>query len=806
MSAEHAQDRQQLARERVAKALRSSEADALRLLEEAVALDPFHAEAAHALGRLLLGRQDFAAAVTYLARAAEMQPANADAHADLGAALTASGQFDAALRAFEAATALSADHEVAREGLALVRGLLARRQPSQPARRPTLSSITRDTMASDEKGAATAAAPARSPQPEQKPKPAAASPAPIIPDAAAAIRPLAPEQRVFAGGWAKHCDAHCIWIAAPEDETRHHAVEEIAAALSGAFAELGGSAPVVRDASQWNGRAPIVLGARPLSAAVAASLPADAIIAKLEPLRAGRPQPEDGDLPLLRRFPVLVFSARDRQALVAAGVPRVEQLELGYLPGLTRIALQTEARRDIDVLVLGPLNERRQKILAGLAGRRLKAQQLSGANGAARDAAIARAKIVLHVQDEEAQGAEPAAFDLASIAYLLANGVAVVSEGAPADPEAAPFAGGVAVLPYPALVEACATLARDAFHREHMARIGFEKFTSRPQAELLRRLLRPDDAPADGEASPTPAPTAPGHPLAGGWEAHRDRHCIWIAVPPGLVETHIFDEVAQTLSAAFTALGGSAPVVRQQAEWNGRAPIVLGAHLLADVALPLPRDSIVVNFEQIIRGSRWLNETHLSFLRRFPLLDASAHNQPMLERLGIRHRIPFALGYDPALTRVTRRPEAEKDIDVLFYGWPSARRVRLVEDLRRRGLKAVQLFNVFAEARDAAIARAKIVLNVHFYTKGLFEIVRASYLMANRACVVSEGRPDDPDLVPFAGGIELADYDHLAERCARLVADAERREAVAQRGFELFSARPQASLLRELADAGAAQR
>jgi hypothetical protein len=62
--------------------------------------------------------------------------------------------------------------------------------------------------------------------------------------------------------------------------------------------------------------------------------------------------------------------------------------------------------------------------------------------------------------------------------------------------------------------------------------------------------------------------------------------------------------------------------------------------------------------------------------------------------------------------------------------------------MRGRGLRVESAFGCYGEERDALIARARIVLNVHYYESKVFEVVRVSYLLANRKCVLSESGSD----------------------------------------------------------------
>jgi hypothetical protein len=140
----------------------------------------------------------------------------------------------------------------------------------------------------------------------------------------------------------------------------------------------------------------------------------------------------------------------------------------------------------------------------------------------------------------------------------------------------------------------------------------------------------------------------------------------------------------------------------------------------------------------------------------------------------------------------------EKDIDVLFYGSLNERRGAILDELRRLGVKVVSLFDVYGAERDEAIGRAKIVLNVHFYEAAIFESVRVSFLLANGACVLSEGDERDPDLEPFLGGLAVEPYQGLVRRCLSLLGNETERDRLARAGVEAIKSRRQSSLLKAL--------
>ncbi|WP_237479970.1 glycosyltransferase family protein [Lichenibacterium dinghuense] len=297
-------------------------------------------------------------------------------------------------------------------------------------------------------------------------------------------------------------------------------------------------------------------------------------------------------------------------------------------------------------------------------------------------------------------------------------------------------------------------------------------------------------------AVPTPAaPALAG--LDGSWSAHADRHCIYVVTPKGYDHHRAFDEAALGLSAAFAERGGSAPVVHHPSEWAGRLPIVLGAHLLSPaMSLALPEGSVIYNLEQIDRASGWLSDAYLAIMRRHRVLDYSHRNIAALRAMGIAHARLLPLGHADALERIARGPA--EDIDVLFYGSLNERRAAVLEDLRARGVKVVHLFNVYGSERDAAIARSKIVLNMHHYEAAIFESARVGYLLANGACVVTEGVEGDPDLASYQGGLAICGYGELADLCMLLLGEDAVRTALGERGRALMRANRQADRLGEL--------
>lgn len=271
------------------------------------------------------------------------------------------------------------------------------------------------------------------------------------------------------------------------------------------------------------------------------------------------------------------------------------------------------------------------------------------------------------------------------------------------------------------------------------------------------------------------------------------KFAVTVVSPPGYMHSAAFAEVAETLHGGLRALGHDA-VVTTEGALPGRRHIVLGSNLLPGYPLPLARDAILYNLEQVQVGSDWFRPELIELFRRHPLWDYSARNAAALSALGVRVAHVVPIGYARALTRIRHAPAP--DIDVLFFGSMNARRRTVVERMHAAGLRVHAAFGVYGEARDALIGRAKLILNVHYYEAKVLEMVRLSYLLANRCAVLSERSIDPAEDDALAGGVAFADYADLAQRARELVEDAAGRARLASRGFEIMSARPEAEYLR----------
>lgn len=246
-----------------------------------------------------------------------------------------------------------------------------------------------------------------------------------------------------------------------------------------------------------------------------------------------------------------------------------------------------------------------------------------------------------------------------------------------------------------------------------------------------------------------------------------------------------FDEMATGVTDALRALGHEIVGFA-----NPGRMILFGAQNMVDLARRLPPDAIIYNAEQV--GSAAGVEAQMQSFEKFRergtiIWDYSQTNIAALKAAGLERAVHCPVGYMPSMTKID--PVPDEDIDVLFYGSMNDRRREILTGLQEAGLNVVYLFGAYDAERDAAIARAKVVLNLHYYEKPIFEIFRVSHLLANRKCVVSEDGGCDPELEAFAArATELVSRERFTDACVALVNDEKERRAMAELCFQEFRA------------------
>lgn len=217
--------------------------------------------------------------------------------------------------------------------------------------------------------------------------------------------------------------------------------------------------------------------------------------------------------------------------------------------------------------------------------------------------------------------------------------------------------------------------------------------------------------------------------------------------------------------------------------------ILLGYQFLHGQPLPAGYKYIAYQLEELAEHDAWPVENLETF--RSPdcvVWDFSENNIDFLAQRDIK-AVLKPIGFHPKMFRVKQRQI--KDVDVLFYGTRNERRIKILKELARICNVKV-LFGVYGEERDNWIGRAKIVVSIYYYDTKLFDDVRISYLVNNKAFSIIEDSPNKK----YDDFLIYTPYDEIVERCQYYLRNPEERQATVNSAFQSFSHYPESEFLR----------
>jgi hypothetical protein len=198
-----------------------------------------------------------------------------------------------------------------------------------------------------------------------------------------------------------------------------------------------------------------------------------------------------------------------------------------------------------------------------------------------------------------------------------------------------------------------------------------------------------------------------------------------------------YREVIESLRWGFSDLGYDC-TVRENTIDHSALNIVFGWQVLIHIGQLdlLPKGSILYNLEQFCDYTVDEYEYVLGLLNDFIIWDYSEANLAWWRAIGISNTCYAKISYSPSLSRL---PSVNRDIDFLFYGSLGSMRLKALQAIQKYR-SIVFLGNVWGEQRDSFIARSKIILNPQENNpkKPIFEIVRVSYLLANKKAVLCQ--------------------------------------------------------------------
>lgn len=226
--------------------------------------------------------------------------------------------------------------------------------------------------------------------------------------------------------------------------------------------------------------------------------------------------------------------------------------------------------------------------------------------------------------------------------------------------------------------------------------------------------------------------------------------------------------------------------------------IIFGAQVLPIAFLEqLPKESVVYNFEQM-RGlsPNEIREEQVFVAQNFSIWDYSESNQNTWNLLGVKSLKHVPVAYAPTLTRIPN--EGDQEIDVLIYGMSCQKRASVFHRLSINGIKVAFASGLYGELRDLLISKSKLVANINLYDHSrIFEVVRCSYLLANRKAVIANIDPGTYIEDLYSNAIKASHTDSFVDDCEFLLSNDQERLAWEERGFDAFSRTDIRTVLKE---------
>ncbi|MDR1997302.1 MAG: hypothetical protein LBQ83_03160 [Candidatus Margulisbacteria bacterium] len=245
----------------------------------------------------------------------------------------------------------------------------------------------------------------------------------------------------------------------------------------------------------------------------------------------------------------------------------------------------------------------------------------------------------------------------------------------------------------------------------------------------------------------------------------------------------VFKEIILLFLHSFHSLGQNCSFTVDPQLDKKRINIILGAAFIFPAAKFQGFQYIPYQLEQLSAAEGWYSKypEYKNILQNARAVwDYSAANIDFLRGEGIPAGY-LPIGYHEKLELIPRADQ--QDIDILFYGSLNERRRKILIQLMDRGLKVEVLPNIYGTPRDKYIARAKIVLNIHYYETKIFESARISYLLNNKILVITENSVDNP--YPAVELISVP-YEQLVEECVRRLADWNSSLQIAASNYQQF--------------------
>ena len=179
----------------------------------------------------------------------------------------------------------------------------------------------------------------------------------------------------------------------------------------------------------------------------------------------------------------------------------------------------------------------------------------------------------------------------------------------------------------------------------------------------------------------------------------------------------------------------------------------------------LPGQYIAYQLEQSV-SSRWFTEDYLARLENsLAIFDYSLRNIAFLQEKGLSYRQIYHLPV--GLLQRNNPVQTAEEVDVLFYGdINNDRRKAYITELRKHfSVKIIN--NLFGEALYTEMAKAKVVVNIHYYEGALLETTRLYECLSQNKIIVSEKSVDideHQELLPLVDFVPVNDIQAMLNK------------------------------------------
>lgn len=279
-------------------------------------------------------------------------------------------------------------------------------------------------------------------------------------------------------------------------------------------------------------------------------------------------------------------------------------------------------------------------------------------------------------------------------------------------------------------------------------------------------------------------------------------HLVHIISNPDLHILNGYNEVIKTLFWGLRSFDNDVSYAVNTPREDA-VNIVFGANMAHSSQIhALPANSIIYNLEQVgpLLDNLPMRRAFQYLSQKFKIWDYSEKNVESWKIINPDcNPVHVPIGFAPILETI---PTTEaQDIDILFYGGPSAERLSIFTELCFKGVSAVFCFGLYDAARDGLIARSKLVLNISQSHADIFSIVRVSYLLANHKAVISDVRPGlwvEPDIF---NAVQFTSMERFSQTCIHYIRDEEARRQLEKNAFIIMTQRDIRQILRTAFDA-----